>query len=731
MEISRTCGIDEDPKVVRQWLSNTQNNWLLVIDNADDPSINVSKFFPTGNRGSIVLTTRNPDCKIHSTVGSCELGQLNMDDAVTLLLKATGAEDTTDEASRKKAIPITKTIGFLALAIVQAGAYIRQGRCRIDEYCELYTRCRQRLLEFVPIQQTFEYKYSVYTTWEISIQAIESMCTDTSRNAIDLLRTFCFFHYDGISEEIFERAWSERYKLGDLHQDITHVFYMQSGETEKEWDKVIIREAAVLLSSFSLIKIDERGRCMSMHPLVHVWARDRLSEELQRCSWVTASSTIAATISSEGRLSDYRFRRYLLPHIKSCISLCRDEPFLSDFPKRNRVTMAEAFAVVFSESGLWQQALELTQKVLKARQRTLGSEHPDTLGSMFKLAAIYSDLGRRQEAMELAKKVEEARQRILGSEHPDTLRSIHILANIYSDLGCMQDGMELGEKVLEARQRTLGSEHPDTLRSMSNLANRYSDLGRWQEALELGKKVLEARRRTLENEHTDTLSSMCNLAIIYSNLGRWQEAMELAEKALEARQRTLGNEHPDTLKSMSILAISYRDPERWQEAIGLAEKVLEARERTLGNKHPDTLFSMNNLAAFYSDRGRKKEAIELAEKVLEASQRILGSEHPDTFSSMNNLALYYSDQGRKKEAIELAEKVLEARQRTLGNEHRDALISMNNLAAFYSDLGHRQKAIGLAEKALEASQRTLGNEDPDTLRSMKILEFIAGKRGDY
>ena len=43
----------------------------------------------------------------------------------------------------------------------------------------------------------------------------------------------------------------------------------------------MIRETAVLPASFSLLKIDETGCCMSMHPLVHVWARDRLSRDLQ------------------------------------------------------------------------------------------------------------------------------------------------------------------------------------------------------------------------------------------------------------------------------------------------------------------------------------------------------------------------------------------------------------------------------------------------------------------
>ncbi|MCJ1349722.1 hypothetical protein MMC31_007963, partial [Peltigera leucophlebia] len=470
LEISQMCGIDKDPKVVRQWLSNTQNNWLLIIDNADDPSIDVSNFFPTGNRGSILLTTRNPDCKIHSTVGSCELGKMTMDEAVTLLLRATGAEDTADEASRKKAIPVTQTIGFLALAIVQAGAYIRKGLCGLEEYCDMYTRCRKRLLEYAPEQMSSDYKYSVYTTWEISIAAIEKMCSETSRNAIELLRTFCFLHYDGIAENIFEQAWIKSYEIGDLPQDIAHMFYMQSQDEENHWDPLIIREAVVLLASFSLIKIDEIGHCMSMHPLVHVWARDRLSEELQKSFWVTSSSTLAATISLDRGLTEYRFRRSLLPHIKSCMSLCTDKPFLSEFSGLNRVDMAAAFAIAFLESGLLQVAMDLGEKVLEARQRTLGSEHPDTLGSMNNLAISYSYLGRTQEAMDLGEKVLKASQRMLGSEHPVTLTSMNNLAASYSDLGRMQEAMDLREKVLEASQRTLGSEHPDTLQALNNLA---------------------------------------------------------------------------------------------------------------------------------------------------------------------------------------------------------------------------------------------------------------------
>ena len=426
-KISRMCGVDEDPRIVRRWLSNIQDHWLLVIDNADDPSIDVSEFFPAGNNGSILLTTRNPQCKIHSTVGFCELGQMGPDEAVTLLLKASGDDDA-NEAVQKEAVMVTQILGFLALAIVQAGAYIQQGFCSIGEYCDLYTRRRQKLLNHLSVQARSDYKYSVYTTWEISVETIEKMDDQTSHNAIELIRILCFLHYDGITEDIFEQAWFNSYERGNLPRDIAHMFYMHPHEEEATWDPTMIREAAVRLASFSLIRIDQVKRSMSMHPLVHVWARDRLSEELQKRFWIIASSTLAATMSWKFQLADYRFRQSLLAHIETCISLCKDKPFLSQYSRLNRVDMAEGFAEVFDESGRLQEAVELTETVLKARQRKLGSEHEDTFRAMKNLANSYIDLGRSQAAMERQEKVLEATQRTLGSEHPDTISGLGILA---------------------------------------------------------------------------------------------------------------------------------------------------------------------------------------------------------------------------------------------------------------------------------------------------------------
>jgi hypothetical protein len=117
---------------------------------------------------------------------------------------------------------------------------------------------------------------------------------ETRYNAIELIRIFCFLHYDGITEEIFERAWRNSRDGGDLSKNIAGLFYISSQEALAERDPFVIRDAATLLASFSLIKIDATGCRMSMLPLVHVWARDRLLEDLQEQYWAMAGYTFTA-----------------------------------------------------------------------------------------------------------------------------------------------------------------------------------------------------------------------------------------------------------------------------------------------------------------------------------------------------------------------------------------------------------------------------------------------------
>ncbi|KAF6238805.1 hypothetical protein HO173_003312 [Letharia columbiana] len=129
------------------------------------------------------------------------------DEAVTLILKTTGLSDQLDKSIRKSAERVVTTLGYLALAIVQAEAVIRQGHCRMEEHCTIYYQRRRELLSQKAVQDGEDYRYTVYTTWEVSLKIIEEISSEAGQDAIELLQIFSYLHHDGISEEIFYRAW--------------------------------------------------------------------------------------------------------------------------------------------------------------------------------------------------------------------------------------------------------------------------------------------------------------------------------------------------------------------------------------------------------------------------------------------------------------------------------------------------------------------------------------------
>jgi hypothetical protein len=73
---------------MKRWLLNVSDQWLLILDNADDITLNLLNYFPSGDRGIIIITSRNPECRMHVTVGFEELNKMDFKDIITLLLKA-------------------------------------------------------------------------------------------------------------------------------------------------------------------------------------------------------------------------------------------------------------------------------------------------------------------------------------------------------------------------------------------------------------------------------------------------------------------------------------------------------------------------------------------------------------------------------------------------------------------------------------------------------------------
>ena len=615
LNIAEVCKQERSVNVVKRCLSNTTEPWIVILDNADDPWLDVSRYFPAGNRGIILITTRNPECKVHATVGSWELGAMTTDEAITLILKTAGVEDLSDTSIRKTAETVVATLGCLALAIIQAGAVIQKRLCSMEEYCGVYSRRRRELLSQRAVQGEDEYPYTVYTTWEVSRKMIEQMSNEVGRDALELLNVFSFFHHDGISEEIFRRSWEKMQRGMSSGWMLSHQVDIVLRQLDQEWEPYPLRVAFSLLQSFSLINRD-KDNLIFIHPLVHTWARDRLSASGQETIWSQATSTVALSVPSSLHTADNQYRMFLMPHIDACLGDRIDKIFQLHNAGHDCQVIAANFGRVYGDAGRRQAAIYITERINEINLSTLGPEHEETLMSMSNLAIYYSEMGRQREALEMTESVLEVKKKNLGEEHEETLESLHSIGCEYHALGEPHKALQAFEKVVKARQRTLGEEDPSTLIAMSNLAMSYSHVGRKEDALQLTEQVVRANKEIWGEENPETLRDMRSLAHRYNEVDRQEEALQLLEQVVDAFKKTLGEEHPDTLRSMYTLASSYFDMGQTQEALELAERQTKASSRVLGQEDPKTIQSAHSLARIYAGVGQQQKSMQLVRTCL-------------------------------------------------------------------------------------------------------------------
>ena len=76
---------------------------------------------------------------------------------------------------------VARTVGYLPLALAQAGSYMSATQSGPASYLKLYDKQRKHLLKKKPPRALWQYGESVISTWEISFASIESVSPSAAR----------------------------------------------------------------------------------------------------------------------------------------------------------------------------------------------------------------------------------------------------------------------------------------------------------------------------------------------------------------------------------------------------------------------------------------------------------------------------------------------------------------------------------------------------------------------
>lgn len=682
---------------------------MLVIDNADDPAVNYSRFFPTGDQGHILLTSRLHDCKIYATIGSYEFRDMNEEDAVLLLLKSAD-EDTNSKDAKETAKRIVKALGYLPLALTQAGAAIRQHICSLAGYLDLYKSHRAGLLKrrIVPNNET--HHHSVFAVFDVTFQRIESDKSRIAKDAIEILQVLAFLHFEQVPISLFAKAWNNIQQFPTslppktllmhicgifdyLTSDLTVFDHSSRGfpwyrsrlpdllcERRESWNSLRFREAIAMLENHSLLFQDMGNKgTYSMHPLVQYWARNRLSTSNQRLWTDIAINTLATSISPDLDARDEALRISLVPHITSCLQGEHACTLLSGRANQYQISKAAKFAAVYSEGGNWKQAVQIQELILSTGIISTGSIYTDRLEVTIALASSYWNLGQLGKSLKLHKDAMESSISTLGPEHTKTLRAKDSLASVLWLVGKRREARLLSEDAVEKLKKNLGGTHPYTLDAMDTL----------------GRTLL--------------------------HLGQAEEAKELHKQVLDARGSRLGHDHPDTLMAMANLGMSLHALREFDTAEGLLDTVLQKRSLILGQEHAYTLWAVNDLAKIRCDQGRTAEAEDMLTGILEVVVRTLGEEHIGMSMTRQNLARTYAAQERWAEVKQILLKLIEVQKKNMPPDHPDRIVSAIELARATKHLGELDEAETMFKDIIELSTRVHGPKDYRTRKAMGQL----------
>ena len=619
---------------------------------------------------------------IHQTVGYIEFEKLDFNDAAELLLKASGIGRDVWNINRDSARRVVSILGQHALAITQAGAYIRNKYCTLDEYLDMFHGQRKRLLEYRPLQAKSTYG-DVYATFEVSATMLEASPHPEAVHSLRLLQVLAFFHFEGIPESIFTRAWeyatiisreSKERKLAIYYHSDWHVTRSQifrpvgqdsSTKPHVSWrskarklpaslfkrvsstnrvqprgsassvplldqDILSLRQACNILTSLSLITVNQNNKIISMHPLAHAWAKDRMGQRHKDRAWACAAATLSLSIEER---SDFRdFFPSLQPHIEVCFDLCPDSCF-EVYPVLEVCQMLYWMSWLLCRLNNYDKAEQIMRIIIEKIGHIFAPNSPDMLDLQYSLTCNLIGLGKLDDAIEMLKQKLKVESVILGPEHPARLNSQKVLAKAYSKIGQPARAVEIFEEVTKIEQNTLNPGNPGLLASQHGLGYVYAEMGQYERAAEILEKVVKIQQTTLSPENQGLLASQHDLGCTYADMGQHKRAAEILEKVVKIQQTTLSPENPGLLLSQHILGRAYTGMGQHERAEEILEKVVKIRQAILRPGSPDLLASQHELGCAYANMRQHERAAEILEKVVGIRRATLGSENRDRLAS--------------------------------------------------------------------------------------------------
>ena len=556
--------------LVRNSLNSGSSDWLMVVDNADDPNIllegmsdgpqsgRLYDFLPRSDRGSILFTTRGRKAAERLTQGNVlELEDMSRVEAKQLMARRISNKALLDDESATN--KLLELLTCLPLAIVQAVAFINSNQVSISDYVSLF---KQADTEVEVFSERFDdpsrYRVTESTiekTWQISFDQIMKQ----DQLAAGYLSFMACVDRVNIPQSLLPNDGSTVQKVKALGTLTGYAFI-----SERQHDS----------------QLPEGESLFDVHRLVQKATVWWLMEHSDWTAWTEkAHCRLEELVPYGGHEGRQKWINYL-PHAMHVSSLH------SGLSEVGRASLLDRIGRCQVTLGQYTAAEATHRQVLSLRRKALGDEDASTLTSMNEVGLALCNQGKYEEGETMHRQTLALMEKVIGKEHPSTLMSMNNLAFVLNNQGKYKEAETMHRRTLALKEEVLGKEHPSTLTSLSNLAFVLDKQGKYEKAETMHRQTLALMEKVLGKEHPDTLTTMNNLAFVLNKQGKYEEAETMHRQTLALMEKVLGKEHPVTLLSVYCLAYSLAKRDSFVEATTLYQRACEGYSMVFRDDHP-------------------------------------------------------------------------------------------------------------------------------------------------
>lgn len=566
--------------LVWHYLDRSADPWLLVLDNADDPSVLADgAWLRTSRQGTVLVTTRHATSPLWRGPGVTRygLGVLPLEDAAQVLCDL--APDAGDLESARK---VAERLGRLPLALTLAGSHLAHQLLEswsMDEYDRKLSEESTAIVDQgASAYGGRESRHLVSSTWQLSLDALAGQGMPETTT---LLRLLSFLAADPVPLRLLAPLARAEVVLDGLEPA------MPGAQLEPALRGLLDHSLAELVEADGV-------RCLRAHGvLLDSVAAGVPDEQRPALAGAAAGLLEAALPDREAEAPETRILLALLaPHAVALLTALPGE--------RTSALAVRVVRQVF-DSGDFVGALALAQGVADEVEEVLGVRHPVSLEARDAEAWTLFRMGHYTESEALHRRNLESRELVCGPDHLDTLRSCFGLQAPLELLGRYEEAERYLRRALEGQRRVLGEDSPETLYTWAILTEVLAFLPKEREFEAEVRALIEMCECALPTDHSTAVLARHHYAFGLHLQGRHEVAGAMARQVLADRIRLLGHDHPSTLSALALTARIAHALGETDEAVEKLKEVIERRERVLGAEHPFVVEGRARLATWQAD----------------------------------------------------------------------------------------------------------------------------------